>query len=105
MPASSQWRQDGEWWIRHDKTTKSPARLRMDAVKALQWGLPALTAKPEWKDPATLHIISGFGPSAFDIAEGYVVLENGQITCKVRFKMPFASFFLKDKTLSDVGAM
>ena len=100
-----QWHREGEWWIRHDKTTKSLARLRMDAIKALQWGLPALTAKPEWKDSNTLHITSGLGPPIFDVAEGYVLFEPGQITCRVRFKLPLASFLLKDKTLSDVGAM
>jgi len=77
----------------------------MDAVKALQWGLSALFSKPEWKDPNTLHITSGVGPALFDIAEGYVSFEEGQITCKVRFKWPLSSFILKDKTLSDVGAM
>src|SRR5216684_134206 len=101
-----QWYQDGEWWVRHDRTTKSFARLRMDAVKALQWGLPSLFSKPKWKDSTTLHITSGFGPAFFDIAEGYVFMEEGQITCKLRFlRWPFLSFFLQDKTLSDVGAM
>lgn len=101
-----QWYQDGEWWVRHDRTTKSFARLRMEAVKALQWGLPSLFSKPKWKDSNTLHITSGFGPAFFDIAEGYVVMEEGQITCKLRFlKWPFMSFFLQDKTLSDIGTM
>ena len=49
-----QWYQEGEWWIRHDKTTKPLARLRMEAVKALQWGISALFSKPEWKDSKTL---------------------------------------------------
>ncbi len=102
---TAQWYQDGEWWVRRDRTTKSFARLRMDAVKALQWGLPALFSKPEWKDSNTLHITSGFGPSLFDVAEGYVSFEEGQITCKVRFKWPFINLVLKDKTLSDVGTM
>jgi hypothetical protein len=106
MPTSvEQWHQEGEWWIRRDKTTKSLARLRMDAIKELHWGLSALTAKPVWEDANTLHITSGFGPSIFDIAEGYVLFAPGLITCKVRFKLPFASFLLKEKTLSDVGAM
>jgi hypothetical protein len=101
-----QWYPDGEWWVRHDKTTKSFARLRADAVKALQWGIPALISKPRWEDSNTLHITSGFGPSFFDIAEGYVLMEQGQITCKVRFlRWPFSSFFLLNKTLSDVGTM
>ena len=99
------WYQEGEWWVRHERTTKSLARLRIDAVKALQWGLPALTAKPKWEDSNTLHITSGIGPSIFDVAEGYVLFEQGQITSKIRFRWPFSSFFLKDKTLSDVGAM
>src|SRR5690348_7646859 len=102
---SGQWYQEDEWWIRHDQTTKSFARLRIDAIKALQWGFSALFSRPEWKDSNTLHITSGLGPSLFDIAEGLVSIEQGQITCKLRFKMPFASFLLKDKTLSDVGAM
>lgn len=100
-----QWYQDGEWWVRHDRTTKSFARLRIDAIKALQWGLPALFSKPEWKDSNTLHITSGVGPSFFDVAEGYVSFEESLITCRVRFKWPFISFVLKDKTLSDVGTM
>jgi hypothetical protein len=67
-----QWYEEDGWWIRHDKTTKSSARLRIDAVKALQWGLSGLFSKPEWKDPNTLRITSGFGPELFDIAEGFV---------------------------------
>lgn len=102
---AGQWYQDGEWWIRHDRTTKSLARLRMDSTKALQWGLSSLFSKPEWKDANTLHISSGLGPALFDIAEGFVYLEPGQITCKLRFKWPFLDIFLKDKTLADVGAM
>lgn len=100
-----QWYREGEWWVRQDRTTKSFARLRLEAVKALQWGLPALFAKPEWRDPNTLHIASGIGPAFFDIAEGYVSMEQGLITCRVRFKWPGLSFFLTDKTLSDIGAM
>src|SRR5262245_34712051 len=102
---AGQWYQDGEWWIRHDRTTKSLARLRVDAVKALQWGLTALFARPQWKDSNTLYITSGLGPSLFDLVEGHVFLEPGCISCKVRFKLPFVSFFLRDKTLADVGAM
>jgi hypothetical protein len=68
-------------------------------------GLSALFSKPESKDPNTLHITSGMGPALFDIAEGYVSFEEGQITCKVRFKWPLSSYILKEKTLSDVGAM
>ena|SRR5713101_976868 len=101
----AQWYQDGEWWVRHDRTTKSFPRLRIEAVKVMQWGLSALFCKPEWKDQNTLHITAGFGPALFDAVEGYVLMEQGQFTCKVRFKWPFLSFFLKDKTLSDVGAM
>ncbi len=103
--ADGNWYEEGEWWIRHDRTTKSLARLRMDAVKALQWGLPALTSKPTWEDANTLHITNGFGPSVFDVVEGYVLFETGQITSKVRFRWPLSGFLLKDKTLSDVGAM
>jgi predicted nucleotide-binding protein len=101
----AQWYLEGEWWIRHDKTTKPLARLRMEAVKALQWGIPALFSKPEWKDSKTLHITSGLGPALFDIAEGYVYVEEGQITCKLRFRWPLVNLLIKDKTLSDVGAM
>src|SRR5437763_12700302 len=64
----------------------------------------SLFSKPEWKDSRTLHITSGFGPAFFDVAEGFVAMEEGQITCKVRF-MWLSSVLLKDKTLSDVGAM
>jgi predicted nucleotide-binding protein len=64
-----------------------------------------LFSKPEWDDPNTLHVTIGLGPRLFDIAEGYVYLEQEKITCKVRFKWPFVSTFLRDKTLSDVGAM
>lgn len=102
---AGQWHQDGEWWIRHDRTTKSLARLRKDSTKALQWGLSGLFSKPEWKDSNTLHITSGLGPSLFDIAEGYVSFEPGQISCKLRFKWPFLDIFLRDKTLADVGGM
>src|SRR5690349_17148582 len=102
---AGQWYQEGEWWIRHDKTTKSSARMRMEAVKALQWGFSALFSKPEWKDSNTLHITSGLGPSIFNVAEGYVLLEPGLITCKIRFIWPFINYLLKDKTLADVGAM
>jgi predicted nucleotide-binding protein len=77
----------------------------MEAVKALQWGISGMFSKPEWKDPNTLHITSGVGPALFDIAEGYVFMEQGRITCKLRFKWPFLSLFLKEKTLSDVGTM
>ncbi|HET9284193.1 MAG TPA: nucleotide-binding protein [Candidatus Angelobacter sp.] len=100
-----QWYQENEWWVRHDKTTKSLARLRIEAVKALQWGFSALFSRPLWKDSNTLYITSGLGPSFFDIAEGYVLFEPGMITCKLRFKQPFLSLLLKEKTLSDVGAM
>jgi len=100
-----QWYQDGEWWIRHDKTTKSSVRLRMDAIKALQWGISALFSKPEWKDSNTLRITSGVGPDWLAVVEGFVSMEEGQITSKLRFKWPFVSFILQDKTLSDVGAM
>ena len=74
-------------------------------MKALQWGISALFSKPEWKDPNTLHITTGIGLALFDFAEGFVLLEQGEITSKLRFKWPFLSFFLMDKTLSDVGAM
>jgi hypothetical protein len=99
------WYQDGDWWVRHDRTTKSFARLRTDAIKALQWGLSALFSKPEWRDSRTLRITTGLGPALFNIAEGFVFMEEGRITCKVRFKWPFLSVVLKDKTLSDVGTM
>jgi hypothetical protein len=102
---SGQWYQEGEWWIRHDSTTKSFARLRMEAIKALQWGFSALFSKPEWKNSNTLYITSGIGPSLFNIVEAYVLIEQGRITSKLRFTWPLISFFLKDKTLSDVGAM
>ena len=102
---AGQWYEENEWWMRHDRTTKSLARLRMEAVKALQWGFSGLFCKPTWKDSNTLYITSGLGPSIFDIVEGYVLLEPGLITCKLRFKQPFVSFLLKDKTLSDVGTM
>ncbi|HEY6251396.1 MAG TPA: nucleotide-binding protein [Candidatus Angelobacter sp.] len=100
-----QWYQDGEWWVRKDKTTKSLARLRIDAVKALQWGISALFSKPEWKDSKTLRITSGFGPAFFDMVEGMVSAEEGEITTKLRFRWPFVSLLIQDKTLSDVGAM
>ena len=83
---AGQWYQDGEWWVRHDRTSKSLARLRIDAVKALQWGISALFSKPEWKDPNTLHITTGIGLALFDFVEGFVLLEQGEITCKLRFK-------------------
>jgi len=102
---AGKWYQDGDWWVRHDKTTKTFARLRIDAVEALQWGMSALFSKPEWKDPTTLHITSGLGPALFDVAEGYVYLEKGQITSRLRFKWRFSSLLLETKTLSDVGAM
>jgi len=79
--------------------------MRMEAVKALQWGFSALFSKPEWKDSNTLRITSGLGPSIFNVAEGYVLLEPGLITCKIRFIWPFINYLLKDKTLADVGAM
>jgi CAP12/Pycsar effector protein, TIR domain len=100
-----QWYQEDEWWIRHDRTTKSLARLRLETVKALQWGFSALFSKPEWKDSNTLYITSGFGPEIFDIAEGFVFLEPGMITSKLRFRLPLSGLLLKDKTLKDVGAM
>lgn len=100
-----QWYQDGEWWTRHDKTAKSFARLRIDAVKALQWGLSGLFSKPVWKGPNELHVTSGLGPSYLDIVEGHVIVEEHKITSKVRFLWPFLSVFLKDKTLADVGSM
>ena len=77
----------------------------MEAIKALQWGISALFSRPEWKDPNTLHIASGFFGDWLDIAEGYVYIEEGRITCKVRFKWPLMSLVLREKTLSDVGAM
>jgi len=77
----------------------------MEAVKALQWGFSALFSKPEWKDSNTLRITSGLGPSIFNVVEGYVLLEPGLITCKLRFTWPFINYLLKDKTLADVGAM
>jgi len=98
-----EWYQDGEWWVRHDRTTKSLARLRVDAVKALHWGWSSLFAKPMWEGSNTLHITSGL--RFFDIADGYVYFEEGQITCKLRLKWAFPGLFLQDKTLSDVGAM
>lgn len=77
----------------------------MEAVKALQWGISALISKPEWKDSKTLRITAGFGPHLFDVVEGLVSLDEGVITSKVRFRLPFVSLLLQDKTLSDVGAM
>jgi len=77
----------------------------MDAVKALQWGISALFSKPDWKDSKTLRITSGVGPDWLSVVEGFVSMEEGQITTKFRFKWPFVSFILQDKTLSDVGAM
>lgn len=100
-----QWYQEGEWWIRQDKTTKPLARLRIDAVKALQWGISGLFSKPEWKDSKTLRITSGLGPSFFDVVEGYVSVDDGVITSKLRFRWPFVNLLIQDKTLSDVGAM
>lgn len=100
-----QWYQEGEWWVRHDRTSKSFARLRMDGVKALQWGLNAIFSKLEWKDPNTVYITAGFGPALFDVVEGYVFMEPGQVTSKLRFKWPFVGLILRAKVLSDVGAM
>ena len=97
--------QEGEWWVRHERTTKSFARIRLDAVKGLQWGINALFSKPVWRDSTTLHIRAGFGPAFLDVAEGYVFIEEGQVICKVRFIWPFISLVIKDKTLSDIGAM
>lgn len=77
----------------------------MEAVKALQWGVSALFSKPEWKDSKTLRITSGFGPALFDIVEGYVSLDEGVITSKLRFRWPFVNLLIQEKTLSDVGAM
>lgn len=99
------WYQEGEWWIRHDKTTKPLARLRIDAVKALQWGMSALFSKPEWKDSKTLHITAGVGPSFFDVVEGHLSVDNGVITSKIRFRWPFVNLLIQEKALSDVGAM
>jgi hypothetical protein len=99
------WYQEGEWWIRHDKTTKPRARLRMEAVKALRWGISGLFCKPEWKDSKTLRITAGFGPSFYDVVEGHVAVDGGVITSKVRFRWLFVNLLIQDKTLSDVGAM
>ena len=99
------WYQEDEWWIRHDRTSKSLARIRIEAVKALQWGLSGIFSKPEWKDANTLQITSGLGPAFLDIVEGLVSIKEGVITSKVRFKWPFLSLILKEKTLADVGAM
>ncbi|HKE31484.1 MAG TPA: nucleotide-binding protein [Candidatus Angelobacter sp.] len=102
---AGQWYQDGEWWIRHDKTTKSLARLRVDGIKALQWGINGLFSRPEWKDPKTLRITSGVGPDWLAVVEGLVTMEEGQITSKLRFRWPFVSFLLEPKVLADVGTM
>jgi len=99
------WYQEDGWWIRHDKTTKSLARLRMDAIKALQWGMSAIFSKPEWKDSKTLRVTSGVGPDWFAVVEALVTIEEGQITSKFRFRWPLVNFLLEAKTLSDVGAM
>ena len=99
------WYQEAGWWIRHDKTTKSFARLRIDAIKALQWGMSAIFSKPEWKDSKTLRVTSGVGPDWLAVVEALVSFEEGQITSKLRFRWPFVNFILQDKTLSDVGAM
>src|SRR5215470_5590508 len=99
------WYQEAGWWIRHDKTTKSFARLRIDAIKALQWGMSAIFSKPEWKDSKTLRVTSGVGPDWLAVVEALVSFEEGQVTSRLRFRWPFVNFILQDKTLSDVGAM
>lgn len=91
------WYRDGEWWVRHERTTKAFARLRLEATRALQWGLSALFSVHYWDGP-TLRISS---PGT----QGEVHLEEGYLTCKVRFTWPLMETILKDKTLSDVGAM
>jgi len=90
-----QWAKDGDWHVRHEKTTKSFLRFRVEAVRALSTGLSGLVNTHEWKG-RDLHV-STIG------ADGIVTWEPRTITCKVRVSLPF--FFMTKKVLSDVGAM
>ena len=90
-----QWYQDGDWHVRHEKTTKAFMRFRVDATRALTTGLSGLINTHEWKG-RELHV-STIG------ADGIVTWEPRVITSRVRISLPF--FFMEKKVLSDVGAM
>lgn len=90
-----QWTKDGDWYVRHEKTTKPFMHFRVEAVRALGMGLSGLINTHEWKG-RDLHV-STIG------ADGVVIWEPRNITCKVRVSLPF--FFMTTKVLSDVGAM
>ena len=90
-----QWYQDGDWFVRHEKTTKPFGRVRTDATHALMLGLTGLFATHEWRGPVLRA--EGLG------AVGILTYEEGEITCKVHLSFP-ATFF-QSKVMSDVEAV
>lgn len=90
-----EWYEDGDWYVRHEKTTKPFRQARLDATRGLAQGLSGLLNTHEWHGQE-LHVHT-LG------VQGIVTYEPGELTCKV--KIGFPATFLKEKILSDVGAL
>ncbi len=101
-------RQDGEWHVFEEVTTKPLERFKSDASRALMQGLAGLATTHQWKG-ARLEI-KALG------TEGSVDYDHGRVVCRVRFipftATPFFSLYatplfgnwLRTKVLSDVEA-
>lgn len=89
-----EWYREGEWWVRHEKTTRPLRRVREETAVGLTAGLTGLvTWSDEWKGNE-LHV-HALG------ADSIVSYEPGKITC--RLSIGWALRMIERKLLADVG--
>jgi len=85
--------QEDGWYVFEEKTTKSFARFRTDATRALLQGVPGIVTTYEWRGK-TCHI-STLG------VESDLTFEDGLVRCKVRISW-YWMWWARRKVLSDV---
>jgi predicted nucleotide-binding protein len=91
-----EWNRDGDWYVRHEKTTRPLRRIREEAAIGLTSGLIGLvTWSNEWKGNELR--VNALG------AESVVAWEPGKITCRLKFGL--ALRVMKEKILADVASL
>ena len=91
-----EWYRDGDWWIRHEKTTRPLRRVREESAIGLTTGLMGLVSwSDEWKGNELR--VNSLG------VDGLVIYEPGKITC--RLKIGPTLRFMQEKVLADVGSL
>jgi predicted nucleotide-binding protein len=87
------WTQEGDWYVLKQKTRKPFVHFKSDATKGLFMGLAGFFTTHRWE--GNTCYIEAIG------ADGHLVFDNGEVTCKVRFTAPPA-VFLQGVILSQV---